>query len=431
MNELEAIKIVAESLSERKAQAALSNYQVLTNNINYINSVFRESLSWLSIVSEGIKASLEDDSLASPEAKDDSCPLYYFRKIIPRIINNGIQICEKFQGHTLADERSGIAVENVYLMHKSFADYSELVTTTRQIVDSLVSDAYQMVCLGPKSLNYHVLSSLSSFEKYATKSIWHSIADDELTKLLSEFNSLKFRDRANSQISQCSHDTFAKKLDYLFLQLRISEDALKNDLNNIFKFSSEFTHVGYVSTMFSGTYDFECILGDETGPYLPSTENFSELKYRILETAILLYSKIYLPSLQHALGKLMGNFSGRISQKIAVLIDAMNKGIRTRNNQYYFFIRTGIIGSNKNVKLPCRCREIRIWTPPHDSSELFCRKCGSSFNLIEMEGDPGYIITSEGPVKVIGSSVPDLDKLPRDEIKKLWDKCKEIDRNHP
>src|SRR4030042_35872 len=176
-----------------------------------------------------------------------------------------------------------------------------------------------MVCLEPKSLNYHVLSSLSSFEKYATESIWHSIADDKLIILLKEFNSLKFHERAKSHISQCSHDTFGKKLDHLFLRLGINEDELKNDLNNIFKFSSEFTHVGYVSTMFSDTYDLECIFGDDIGPYLPSTENFSELKYRILETTILLYSKIYLPSLQYALSKVTGSFSDTINKKITVL----------------------------------------------------------------------------------------------------------------
>lgn len=32
-----------------------------------------------------------------------------------------------------------------------------------------------------------------------------------------------------------------------------------------------------------------------------------------------------------------------------------------------------------------------------------------------MEGDPGYILTSSGLVKVIGSSVPDFDKLPLEE----------------
>ena len=431
MNEFDVLKTIAESLSERKSLAALSNYQVLNNNIGYVNNLFKESLSWLSKISNEIKVSLEDDSLASSEAKDNTCPLYYFRKVLPRVVINGIQISMKFQNHTMSDNRSHITLENVYLLHKPFADYSALVTSTRQFVDSLISDSYQMICLEPKLLNYHVLSSLSSFEKYATKSIWHSIANDRLIKVLSAFNSLKFQDRANSQISRCTHKTFAQKVDYIFSQLEISDSKLNDDLKNMFKFSSEFAHVGYVSTMFSSTYDSECIFGDEISPYLPSAENFSELKYRLLETAVKLYSKVYLPSLKYALDKLMSSLSSNINRKIDVLINAVNNGLNTRNNQYYFFICGGLIESDKDIKLPCRCGEIRVWAPPHERSELFCKKCGSSFNLIEMEGDPGYIVTSEGPVKVIGSDVPDLEDLPEKELKRLWGKCREIVKNPP
>jgi hypothetical protein len=430
MNEFDVLKTIVESLSERKTLAALSNYQVPNNNVKYVNNLFKESLSWLSKILNEIRLSLEDDPLASSDAKNATCPLYYFRRILPRLLTNGIKISQKFQNHTMPDNRSNITLENVYLLHKSFADYSELVTSTRQFVDSLISDSYQMVCLDPKLLNYHVLTSLSSFEKYATKSIWHSLANAELIKTLKVFDSLKFQDRANSQISKCKHKTFAQKVDHIFLQLRISDGKLNNDLKNMFKFSSEFAHVGYISTMFSSTYDLECIFRDEISPYLPSTENFSELKYRLLETAVKLHSKVYLPSLKYALDKLISP-SSNINRKIDVLINAVNNGLNTRNNQYYFFIRGGLIESDKDVKLPCRCGETRVWEPPHERSELFCKKCGSSFNLIETEGYPGYIVTSEGPVKVIGSDVPDLEDLPEKELKRLWEKCREIVKNSP
>jgi hypothetical protein len=430
LNEFDVFKTIAESLSERKSLTALSNYQVLNNNVSYVNNLFRESLSWLSKISNEMNQSLKSNRLASSEAKDNTYPLYYFRKIIPRLISNGIQISQKFQDHTTPDDRSNVTLENVYLLHKSFADYSELVTSTRQFIDSMISDSYQMVCLDPKLLNYQVLSSLSSFEKYATKSIWHSVASDELVRSLRAFNSLRFQDRANSRISKCEHQTFAQKVDYIFSQLGIRDDEFADELKNIFKFSSEFTHVGYVSTMFSSTYDSECVFGDEIGPYLPSTENFGELKYRLMETAVRLYSEVYLPSLQNALKRLMGNFSRNVTGKVDVLIDALNNGLNTRNRQYYFFIRGGLVVSGEDIQLPCRCGEIRVWKPPHDRSELFCQKCGSSFNLLEMEGDPGYIITGEGPVRVIGSTAPDLEDLPEEELKSLWEKCREIIKNH-
>jgi hypothetical protein len=45
-----------------------------------------------------------------------------------------------------------------------------------------------------------------------------------------------------------------------------------------------------------------------------------------------------------------------------------------------------------------------------------------------VEGDPSYIITSNGPVKVIGSSAPDFQDLPFEKQQELMQKvaeCKE------
>lgn len=42
-----------------------------------------------------------------------------------------------------------------------------------------------------------------------------------------------------------------------------------------------------------------------------------------------------------------------------------------------------------------------------------------------MDGDPGYIITSNGPVKVIGSSVPDFKDLPFGKQQELMQKVAE------
>jgi hypothetical protein len=67
--------------------------------------------------------------------------------------------------------------------------------------------------------------------------------------------------------------------------------------------------------------------------------------------------------------------------------------------------------------------------PPHDKSELYCKRCGSSFSLVEINGNPGHVITSQGLAKVIGSDVPDLEDLSNEELQKLWRKYKKIARN--
>jgi hypothetical protein len=72
------------------------------------------------------------------------------------------------------------------------------------------------------------------------------------------------------------------------------------------------------------------------------------------------------------------------------------------------------------------CGTTNHWEPPHDLTNIYCKKCGSKFTLIEIKGGPGYIITSNGPMKVIGSSVPDFDELPIEKKIELLKQCEEI-----
>lgn len=100
-----------------------------------------------------------------------------------------------------------------------------------------------------------------------------------------------------------------------------------------------------------------------------------------------------------------------IQSSLDNLIKLLDSGIKTRNNNYFFFVRSSLIKSNEDIDLPCLCGHINHWKPPHRDSDLFCKGCGSSYNIIAIDGDPGYIITSNGPVKVIGSDVPDFKDL--------------------
>jgi hypothetical protein len=179
--------------------------------------------------------------------------------------------------------------------------------------------------------------------------------------------------------------------------------------------------------MFTSTYEPEAIFGDEKGPYLPSTENFNELKYQIVETSIDFFVTVYLPSIVSTLKKLfIDNVSQPFQKEFTEIIEKVTAGLKSRNNIYYFFVRSDLIKSNETIQLPCICGTVRHWKHPRNASDLFCESCGSSFNLIELEGDPGYIITSNGPIKVIGSNVPDLNDLHPQERRKLFDKVNEL-----
>lgn len=341
MTEYEILKAIAENLSERKSSAALNNYQVLCSNIKYVNDLLKWGVDSFRLIQNQVDSNLKDDSLVNDDLKDYTKPLFHFRSIIPRILLNDISIIDKFVAYTRPDERIGITVERVSELKKSFIDYNNLVTSARQFVDSLVADAYQLMLLDPKSTNFHVLGSLLSFNKYATKSIRQAFFNAEIEGALAEFEALSYTERVRgdeSGITKSAHKPFGAKVDFIFDTLGLAaETDFKDEIKNLFSFSSEFTHIGYVSTFFTTSNDSEVIFVDDVSPYLPSTENFSELKYEILETATRFFSRIYLPALVHSFDKAFEQTTaGTLENSISQAQTKITADLKTRNNKYYF-----------------------------------------------------------------------------------------------
>lgn len=387
MTEQDIFNSIARNLSERKRTTALSNYEVLGNNIKYVNDLLKHVIIEFAVIQSESTESLKNTANLMEDFKAPKA-LEPFTKIVPRIMTNGLAILEKFAINTEPDDRSNVTLENLGKLKRGFIEYNNLVTATRQTVDSLISDAYQLYQLEPKSINYHVLVSLNSFDKFVTESIRDALFTQEVTDALTEFRKLKYKEWENSNITKCDHSTFAKKVDFLFQALGLTaEDVLKEDIKDLFKFSSEFTHIGYISTFFTSSLESEVIFGDDIGPYLPSTENFSELKYKILETVILLLAKLYIPVLAFLIKKLfISDISNDYSRRLTDLADRILLQAKTRNNKYYFFIKNGLIGSGETIDLTCRCGTAKHWKSPHDRAELSCAGCGSQFNLLEVEG---------------------------------------------
>jgi len=432
MNDIDILKKLASNLTERKSVAALSNYEVLCNNISFSHDLFDKGGNYLSLIVAELKSALLIDEAMRCEFQSGN-DLNSFSLIVPSLLSNDLEAINKLLLLTAPDNRIGIDENNVGEIHKGFVDYNNLVTATRQFIDSLVTDAYQLQMLKPKEFNYHALLSLNSFEKYATKSIRHGLFNDEVEDSLTEFRKLGFRDWKNSNITQCQHISFSSKVDYLFSELaRLSpeDEIFKDEIKNLFKFSSEFTHIGYISTFFTSQAGSQPIFGSEQGPYLPSTENFSELKYQILESCINFIFKVYAPSVVKCTSKMLSNgYSSAIIKNLDNLISMLEHGIKTRNNNYYFFVCSSLIGSTDSIELPCICNHINCWEPPHNDSDLYCKGCGSSYNIMALDGDPGYVITSNGPVKVIGSKAPDFQDLPLKEQQQMLKQVAEFSVN--
>lgn len=425
MTDIDILKIISNNLTNKKNSTALSDYDVLCNNIHYLNTAFSDYTSILSSTQIEILASFQNDDLLNDDYKSDK-DLNAILFIANRIIKNGVVIFRKFSDLTKPDDRENITFSNINEKAKTFRDYNELITASRQFFDSLISDSYQLCLLEPKSINYHVLVSLNSFNKYATESISRTIFNDELRNALSELEALPYNQWKNSSITQCQHTTFGSKVDYLKSILgEYPKTSLADDLKNIFKFSSEFTHIGYTSTLFTNSNAADVVFGDEKGvPYLLSMENFSEIKYELLESACWALISIYTPSILACLKKtLIQSSFEKFEKKLVNLTTIIQRKIKTRNSEYYFFIKDGLLGSTKDMVLPCICGRVNIIKPPHKSHLFGCKSCGSSFTLIALSGDPKYVFTGSGPVKVIGCECPEIEELPdneREELFKQW-----------
>ena len=421
MTEYDVLKSIADNLVERKSTAALNNYLVLCNNISYLSRVFEHTIDAIGRICSALNEKLSDDSNVQNEFKNPDEVPYLFRKLIPRILKNDLCICERCYLLTQADDRTGITVKNLHKLSKRFSDYNELMTATRQLVDSLVSDSYQLLLLDAKEFNYHVLTSLNSFNKYVTKSIRYAVIQSPISASLTEFETLSFSQWANSHITQCNHTTFAKKVDFIYRTIAPNTiSKFQDDIKNIFKFSSEFTHIGYVSTFFTSDSHGEVIFGDDIGPYLPSTENFSELKYEILFSILKFIAEFYLPVLTQVSDRaLVASEAQLVKKDIDELSNYITDELSSRNNEYFIIVCNNIVRSNENIPLKCRCGHTRNWAPPHDTSLLYCDGCGSSFKLLELEGDVGYIIVDGMPYAPIGSTAPPFFSLPTQEQKRI------------
>ena len=214
MNEIDILKSIAENLSQRNASAALNNYEVLCNNIKYVNNLLDYGVESLKETHSKMEIAYNNDNFVAEDFKDNSKEGYYFRTIIPHIVLNDINVIRKFIYYTQPDNRIGITVETVGKLKKDFLDFNNLLTSARQFIDSLVSDAYQLILLDPKEINFHVLTSLNSFNKYATKSIREALFNSNIQNSLAEFENLDYNKRVRGQVStitKCDKKTFGEK----------------------------------------------------------------------------------------------------------------------------------------------------------------------------------------------------------------------------
>jgi hypothetical protein len=90
--------------TNKKNSSALSDYNVLCNNINYLNTAFKSYLQLLSETQEKISKEFESDTSLNEEYKSDK-DLNSILPIVNRIVKNSIVVFEKFSNLTKSDIR--------------------------------------------------------------------------------------------------------------------------------------------------------------------------------------------------------------------------------------------------------------------------------------------------------------------------------------
>ncbi|EDP6924749.1 hypothetical protein GZ521_000641 [Campylobacter upsaliensis] len=214
MNEVDVLKSISKQLTERKNVAALNNYEVLCNNIKYVNNIFNKGINRLTFLQKRLDEIYKNDKFISDEFKNNSSKYCYFKMIIPRILLNNINIIQKFEYYTKLDDRTNITIEIARKLKKDFFDYTNLVTSACQFIDSLIVDVYQFTLLDSKEINFQVLTSLDSFSKYGTRSILESLFDSNIRTYLKEFRKLNHKKHIKGEVSpftKCNKKIFGEK----------------------------------------------------------------------------------------------------------------------------------------------------------------------------------------------------------------------------
>lgn len=96
MNEKDILKSLALNFSERKSLAALNNYEVLFNNIVYVNKLFYDLTIKLDALNKEIEQLIIETYTVNDEFNEVASSKQYFKKIIPRILKNDFEILKKF-----------------------------------------------------------------------------------------------------------------------------------------------------------------------------------------------------------------------------------------------------------------------------------------------------------------------------------------------
>ena len=110
---------IASNLTERKSSAALSNYEVLCNNISFTHGLLERGISYIEIIITKIKNIFRNNNLLNRDYQKNNT-FNAFTLLIPSLLLNDLEIIKKLSIYSKPDDRKGINIDNLQKVTQRF-----------------------------------------------------------------------------------------------------------------------------------------------------------------------------------------------------------------------------------------------------------------------------------------------------------------------
>lgn len=391
-----------QSLGRINSRAALGHYASLHNkakNLHALGGVYVSELSTLArrFESTEVQAGLNGDygpgGIKAP-----------FGSIVSRLLQNQVEVIELCLGVIQPVDRSQGYQEPGGETSLGFEDFSHLLTVSRQAIDSLISQANQLYLLDTREMNYYLLSSLRGFMRFASASLAQVfVRDVDLQQALRFFEGLSANQARTSSVTTQTNRSFRAMVEFVTLKAAPSRaQALTPLILDYYAFTCDGAHVGYVSTLFASRYEVDPIFVDVEGSYSLSSENFAEIRYKLCSLLFRVHSEVFVPSVLHAVSEMIGEESGlALTSPLRQAAASLTGELAVHDQELGVFVAGDAVERGLPIVVECACgfsglvRDVR--------HGYVCDQCGSTCRLVVLEGDPGFVRTANGDVRVAGS----------------------------
>lgn len=414
----EVLAVIADTLTRQPANDAREHFPSLRARTRRLHKEFIGALDNADALIADWRLALENDAAVVDAFKRSDSDQQPFRRIAPIIAANFQRVARALATAT-EPAASAATRDELATVVARFEDFITLGTAVRQYTDSLVETSYQLLALDAAKFNYKFLESLVSFAPVAPDSLHQTLYSVALQQAVREFNAMTGRQRTNSAFTRNEHVQFGQRVAWLMGRLDTTEN-LKLSLNQVFKFCSDFVHLGYASSVALGNTNTPQIILGAGDFFTTPTLNYAELRMRLLAECARYYTEVFAPTLA--------------STFEAMLTSAKSLAVRAREIAHHLsafrgyaaghfsieFVRDGLIESDQPIRIKCgRCGTILNWQEPHRDWDCYCEGCGIQFRAEMLPEAIDYVVSNDGISKVNGSDAPAIDDLPSSFREKL------------